>query len=77
MPFGTRFRVQAQPFDNDLRELWSPRAVSWKNPAEVGSENGSAYDGQASGDEVKPALPVAFQDLKFIAQSCPTAFRVT
>jgi protein TonB len=41
------------------------------NPAEVGSENGSAYDGLASGDEVKPALPVAFQDLKIPRSELP------
>ncbi|MGC2743774.1 MAG: TonB family protein [Candidatus Angelobacter sp.] len=42
------------------------------NPAEVGSENGSAYDGLASGDEVKPALPVAFQDLKIPRSELPS-----
>jgi len=41
------------------------------NPAEAGSENGSAYDGLASGDEVKPALPVAFQDLKIPRSELP------
>ena len=41
------------------------------NPAEVGSENGSAYDGLASGDEVKPALPVAFQDVKIPRSELP------
>lgn len=41
------------------------------NSAEVGSENGSAYDGPANGDEVKPALPVAFQDLKISRSELP------
>lgn len=41
------------------------------NQAEVGSENGSAYDGLASGDEVKPALPVAFQDLRIPRSELP------
>lgn len=41
------------------------------NPTEAGSENGSAYDGLASGDEVKPALPVAFQDLKIPRAELP------
>ena len=41
------------------------------NPAEVGSENGSSYDGLASGDEVKPALPIAFQDLKIYRSELP------
>lgn len=45
------------------------------NPAEVGSENGSAYDGLASGDEVKPALPVAFQDLKIYRSELPSGIQ--
>lgn len=45
------------------------------NQAEVGSENGSAYDGLASGDEVKPALPVAFQDLKIYRSELPSGIQ--
>jgi periplasmic protein TonB len=45
------------------------------SPAEVGSENGSAYDGTASGDEVKPALPVAFQDLKIPRSELPSGIQ--
>ena len=45
------------------------------NPAEVGSENGSAYDGLTSGDEVKPALPVAFQDLKIPRSELPSGIQ--
>jgi protein TonB len=45
------------------------------NPAEVGSENGSAYDGLASGEEVKPALPVAFQDLKIFRSELPSGLQ--
>jgi protein TonB len=45
------------------------------NPAEVGSENGSAYDGLANGDEVKPALPVAFQDLKIPRSELPSGIQ--
>ena len=45
------------------------------NQAEVGSENGSAYDGLASGDEVKPALPVAFQDLKIYRPELPSGIQ--
>ena len=41
------------------------------SPAEAGSEQGSAYDGSAVGDEVKPALPVAFQDLKIPRSDLP------
>jgi protein TonB len=42
------------------------------NPAEAGSQLGSAYDGPMSGDEVKPALPVAFQDLKIPRSELPS-----
>jgi periplasmic protein TonB len=45
------------------------------NQAEVGSENGSAYDGLTSGDEVKPALPVAFQDLKIYRSELPSGIQ--
>ena len=45
------------------------------NPAEVGSENGSAYDGLGSGDEVKPALPVTFQDLKIFRSELPSGIQ--
>jgi periplasmic protein TonB len=42
------------------------------NPAEAGSEQGSAYDGLTSGDEVKPALPATFQDLKIPRSDLPS-----
>ena len=42
------------------------------NPAEAGSEQGSAYDGPSSGDEVRPALPVTFQDLKIPRSDLPS-----
>src|SRR5438270_10577629 len=45
------------------------------NPAEAGSENGSAYDGLTSGDAVKPALPVAFQDHKIPRSELPTGIQ--
>jgi protein TonB len=45
------------------------------NQAEVGSENGSAYDGSASGDEVKPALPITFQDLKIYRSELPSGIQ--
>ena len=45
------------------------------NPAEVGSEQGSAYDGASSGDEVKPALPMTFQDLKIYRSELPTGLQ--
>lgn len=42
------------------------------SPAEAGSEQGSGYDGDTSGDEVKPALPVTFQDLKIYRTELPS-----
>lgn len=45
------------------------------NPAEAGSELGSAYDGATSGEEVKPALPVAFQDLKIPRSELPSGLQ--
>ena len=45
------------------------------NPAEAGSEQGSAYDGPSSGDEVKPALPVAFQDLRISRSELPSGLQ--
>jgi periplasmic protein TonB len=39
--------------------------------AEAGSELGSAYDGSTSGDEVKPAIPVVFPDLKIRSSELP------
>jgi len=45
------------------------------NQAEVGSENGSSYDGLASGDEVKPALPVVFQDLRIPRSELPSGIQ--
>jgi len=38
---------------------------------EAGSQLGSGYDGPADGDEVKPALPVTFQDLKIPRSELP------
>lgn len=45
------------------------------SPAEAGSENGSAYDGSASGEEVKPALPATFQDLKIYRSELPSGLQ--
>ena len=42
------------------------------NSVEAGSEQGSAYDGSTSGEEVKPALPVTFQDLKIARADLPS-----
>jgi periplasmic protein TonB len=41
------------------------------NSLEAGSELGSGDDGAASGDEIKPALPVAFPDLKISLSELP------
>jgi TonB family protein len=47
-------------------------AAKPESSAEAGSELGSAYDGSASGDEVKPALPVALQDLRIPRSELPS-----
>lgn len=41
------------------------------NTLEAGSELGTGEDGTASGDEIKPALPVTFQDLKIPRSELP------
>ncbi len=41
------------------------------NMLEAGSELGSGEDGPASGDEIKPALPVTFQDLRISRAELP------
>jgi TonB family protein len=38
---------------------------------EAGSEQGTSYYGSSSGDEVKPALPVTFQDLRIPKTDLP------
>jgi len=43
--------------------------------AEAGSELGSAYDGPTSGDEVKPALPVAFPDIRISRSELPSGIQ--
>jgi protein TonB len=65
--------VHKKPQKTKLRKRTNviEEADKTPNPAEVGSENGSAYDGLANGDEVKPALPVAFQDLKIPRSELP------
>ena len=45
------------------------------NAAEAGSEQGSAYDGLSSGDEIKPALPATFQDLKIYRSELPSGLQ--
>lgn len=41
------------------------------NSLEAGSESGSGYDGSSDGDEIKPALPVTFQDLRIPRSELP------
>jgi TonB family protein len=41
------------------------------NPAEAGSEVGTAYDGASTGDDVNPALPVTFQDIRIPSADLP------
>lgn len=65
--------VQKKPQKTKIRKrtnvLEADKATS---PAEIGSEQGSSYDGLSSGDEVKPALPVTFQDLKIPRSDLPS-----
>jgi len=60
-PQKTRVRKR-----NNVLEVEKPT-----NSTEAASEQGSAYDGPMSGDEVKPALPLAFQDLKIPSSELP------
>lgn len=50
-------------------------AEKTSDPAEAGSKQGSAYDGASSGDEVKPALPATFQDLKIYRSELPSGLQ--
>jgi TonB family protein len=63
-------RTKLSKRTNVLEEAEKP-----SNPAEAGSEQGSAYDGLSSGDEVKPALPVAFQDLRISRSELPSGLQ--
>jgi protein TonB len=63
-------RTKVRKRTNVLEEAEKP-----PNPAEAGSEQGSAYDGLSSGDEVKPALPVAFQDLRISRAELPSGLQ--
>jgi len=69
--------VPKKPKKTELRKRSNviEEADKTPNPAEAGSENGSAYDGLASGDEVKPALPVTFQDLKIPRSELPSGIQ--
>jgi protein TonB len=55
---------------NNVLEVEKPT-----NSTEAGSEQGSAYDGPMSGDDVKPALPMAFQDLKIPRSELPSGIQ--
>lgn len=63
-------RTKLRKRNNVLEE-----AEKTPNPAEAGSEQGSAYDGASSGDEVKPALPAIFQDLKIYRSELPSGLQ--
>jgi len=63
-------RTKLSKRTNVLEEVEKPLS-----PAEAGSEQGSAYDGLSSGDEVKPALPVAFQDLRISRSELPSGLQ--
>ena len=69
--------ARKKPNKTKLRKRANLLEEADKTPkqAEAGSENGSAYDGLASGDEVKPALPIAFQDLKIYRSELPSGIQ--
>jgi len=46
-----------------------------KDEAEIGSRRGSALDGPAFGDEVKPALPLDFQEPRIHRSELPTGLQ--
>jgi protein TonB len=69
--------ARKKPNKTKLRKRANVLEEAEKTPtqAEAGSENGSGYDGLASGDEVKPALPIAFQDLKIYRSELPSGIQ--
>jgi len=69
--------ARKKPNKTKLRKRANLLEEADKTPkqAEAGSENGSGYDGLASGDEVKPALPIAFQDLKIYRSELPSGIQ--
>jgi protein TonB len=71
LPVSTKKKTQKTKLRKRTNVL--EEAKNRPDPAEAGSEQGSAYDGPTSGDEVKPALPVAFQDLKIYRSELPPA----
>jgi protein TonB len=73
LPASTRAKPQKTKLQKRTNVI--EEADKDPNPAEAGSENGSAYDGLTSGEEVKPALPVAFQDLKISRSELPSGIQ--
>ena len=73
LPASTQKRKQR----TKLRKRENVLEETEKKPdaAEAGSEQGSAYDGLSSGDEVRPALPVAFQDLRISRSELPSGLQ--
>ena len=73
LPTSTHSKTQKTKLHKRTNLL--EEAEKTPNPAEAGSENGSSYDGLTNGDEVKPALPVAFQDLKIYRSELPSGIQ--
>lgn len=67
LPIATRKKPQKSP----LKKRTNVLEQESSSAAEAGSPLGSGYDGPASGDEIKPALPVTFQDLKIPRSELP------
>lgn len=68
LPVSTRKKPQKTKVRKRTNVLEAENTTSL---VEAGSEQGSAYDGPTSGDEVKPALPIVFQDLKIPRADLP------
>ena len=67
--------VQKKPHKTKVLKRTNVLETDKASAAEAGSELGSAYDGPTTGEEVKPALPVAFQDLKIYRSELPSGLQ--
>ena len=63
--------IQKKKQKSKVRKRTNVLETDKASATEAGSELGSAYDGATSGEEVKPALPVTFQDLKIPRSELP------
>jgi TonB family protein len=64
--------TQKKKQQSKIRKRTNVLETEKTSTAEAGSELGSAYDGPTTGEEVKPALPITFQDLKIPRSELPS-----